>query len=148
MCEKWVCGPSVIRENIAPDEVCAEKLMAHAKRSGGRALVDLCVANWDKLPVIVAKSWKTEKVAAQSRMELHAAHHALAVASGLTLPAPFRLKGHDALDWRKAVTESLSTEGTCLPRRLCGETRAFASSFRQGQCFRFSTQEPVPFTWS
>ena len=65
VCEKWVCGPSVIRENIAPDEVCAEKWMAYAKRSGGRALADLCVANWDKLPVIVAKSWKTEKVAAQ-----------------------------------------------------------------------------------
>ena len=34
--------PIVIRENIAPDEVCAEKLMAYAKRSGGRALVDFC----------------------------------------------------------------------------------------------------------
>ncbi|CAJ1458334.1 unnamed protein product, partial [Effrenium voratum] len=71
--------PIVIRENIAPDEVCAEKLMAYAKRSGGRALVDFCFANWDKLPGIVAKSWKTEKVedfvavAAQSRMESLAA---------------------------------------------------------------------------
>ena len=32
----------------------------------------------------------------------------------MTLPAPFRLKGHDALDWRKAVTESLSTEGNLV----------------------------------
>ena len=35
--------------------------MAYAKRIGGRALVDFLFANWDKLPGIVAKLWKTEK---------------------------------------------------------------------------------------
>ena len=50
--------------------------MSYAKRSGGRALVEFCCANWDKLSVIVAKSWKTEKVedlvaaAAQSRVDI------------------------------------------------------------------------------
>ncbi|CAK9020269.1 SAM domain-containing protein (Fragment), partial [Durusdinium trenchii] len=68
--------PIIVRENILPDEVCAEKLMAYAKRSGGQALVEFCFANWDKLPGIVAKSWKTEKVedlvaaASQSRLEI------------------------------------------------------------------------------
>ena len=34
--------PIIIKENILPDEVCAEKLMAYAKRSGGRAFVEFC----------------------------------------------------------------------------------------------------------
>ncbi|CAJ1417934.1 unnamed protein product [Effrenium voratum] len=54
--------PIVVRENIAPDEICGEKLMAYAKRCGGHAMVEYCFANWDKLPGVVAKSWQVEKV--------------------------------------------------------------------------------------
>ena len=86
--------PVIIRENILPDEVCGEKLMAYAKRSGGQALVEFCFANWDKLPAIVAKSWKTEKVedlvaaAAQSRMDILAEACSAACTCGGRHPMP------------------------------------------------------------
>ena len=87
------------QDNIAPDE-------------------DFCFANWDKLPGIVAKSWKTEKVedfvavAAQSRVELAAARSAPCTCGGQRADfacAILSQNGHAALNWRKAVTESLST---------------------------------------
>ena len=156
--------PIVVRENIAPDEVCAEKLMAYAKRSGGRALVDFCFANWDKLPGIVAKSWKTEKVedfvavAAQSRMEILAASRNAPCACGGQWADFARTilsqNGHDPLEWRKAVTDSLLA-GRSKGNLVCHAGKRgqklsvppLASGLRRGQCFRFSTQERVPFAW-
>ena len=109
--------PIIIRENILPDEVCAEKLMAYAKRAGGRALVEFCFANWDKLPAIVAKSWKTEKVedlvaeAAQNRMEiLEGACSAPCTCGGQWSDFACSIlsqNGHDPLQWCKAVADSL-----------------------------------------
>ena len=109
--------PIIIKENILPDEVCAEKLMAYAKRSGGRALVEFCFANWDKLPAIVAKSWKTETVedlvavAAQSRMEiLEQACAASCTCGGQWVDfarAILSQNGRNPVQWCKAVTDSL-----------------------------------------
>lgn len=111
--------PIIIRENIMPDEVSAEKLMAYAKRSGGRALVEFCFANWDKLPAIVAKSWKTEKVedlvavAAQSRKEiLEEACNASCTCGGQWAEFAHSIlcqNGHNPAEWCKAVTDSLLT---------------------------------------
>lgn len=109
--------PIIVRENILPDEVRAEKLMAYAKRSGGQALVEFCFANWDKLPGIVAKSWKTEKVedlvaaASQSRLEiLEGACSAPCTCTGqwaCFADAILSQNGHDPVEWRKAVRDSL-----------------------------------------
>ena len=99
--------PIIIKENILPDEVC----------SGGRALVEFCFANWDKLPAIVAKSWKTETVedlvavAAQSRMEiLEQACAASCTCGGQWVDfarAILSQNGHNQVQWCKAVTDSL-----------------------------------------
>ena len=109
--------PIIIRENILPDEVCAEKLMAYAKRSGGKALVEFCFANWDKLPGIVAKSWKTEKVedlvavAARSRMEiLEEACNASCTCGGQWADFAYTIlcqNDHNPAQWCKAVADSL-----------------------------------------
>ena len=111
--------PIVVRENIAPDEICGEKLMAYAKRCGGRAMVEYCFANWDKLPGIVAKSWQVEKVetfvetAQKSRLELlQEALQQDCVCQGQWgsfANTILSQNGHDVAEWRQAMTNSLAT---------------------------------------
>ena len=54
--------PVVIQENIPDDETAAERVMLYAKRCGGHSMVQFCFHNWDRLPALVARSWKVEKV--------------------------------------------------------------------------------------
>lgn len=91
--------PIVIQENIAADELAAERVMQYAKRCGGHAMVEYCFVNWDKLPALVARSWKVERVEdyveqhSKTRIDiLRGAAHArpaavrLAAAPGCSLP--------------------------------------------------------------
>jgi len=54
--------PVVVRENILPDERCADRVMAYAKRCGGQAMVDYAFANWPRLKELVTRSWQAERV--------------------------------------------------------------------------------------
>ena len=141
--------PIIIRENILPDEVCGEKLMSYAKRSGGRALVEFCFANWDKLPAIVAKSWKTEKVedlvaaAAQSRMDILAGACSAECTCGGQWADFARdilcQNGHNPVQWCKAVTDSL------LAGRLKGNLVCHAGfEGNEGKSFLF---RPLPLVF-
>lgn len=110
--------PIVVRENIAPDEICGEKLMAYAKRCGGHAMVEYCFANWDKLPGVVAKSWQVEKVetfvetAQKSRLGLlQEALQQDCVCQGQWgsfANTILSQNGHDVAEWRQAMTNSLA----------------------------------------
>ena len=109
--------PIVIKENIGADEVGPERLMAYAKRCGGSALVDYCFANWDKLPSIIAKSWKVEKVenhietATKTRLDLlHGALSARCTCGGewpTFAQTVLSQNGHSPAEWCKAVEHVL-----------------------------------------
>ena len=68
--------PVVIRENIHDVPGAAEVLMGYAKRCGGPLMVKFCFRNWQKLPELISRSWKVEKVedyieqAGKSRVQL------------------------------------------------------------------------------
>jgi len=54
--------PIVVRENFAPDESSADRVVSYAKRCGGHAMVEFCFTNYGKLNDLVAKCWQFEKV--------------------------------------------------------------------------------------
>jgi hypothetical protein len=54
--------PIVAREKIADSPNAPEVLFAWAKRCGGPAMVKHCFRNWAKLPELIARSWKVERV--------------------------------------------------------------------------------------
>eukprot|EP00973_Karenia_brevis_P070357 9780327-Karenia_brevis.AAC.1 len=54
--------PIVIRENILDSPVSAEMLMGYAKRCGGEHMVKFCFRQWDKLPQLIQRCWKIERV--------------------------------------------------------------------------------------
>ena len=68
--------PVVIRENISDSPNAPEILMAYAKRCGGPIMVKWLFKNWNKLPELISRSWKIEKVeeyvdhSGRSRLEL------------------------------------------------------------------------------
>jgi hypothetical protein len=120
--------PIVIRENIYDDESCAERVMAYAKRCGGAAMVDFCFRNWDKLPGLVARSWKVERVeefvelASKTRIDLlRAACDSKCDCEGEWLAMArkvFKLNHIDEQQWRAAVVTSLA-EGRAKGSLIC-----------------------------
>ena len=68
--------PLVVRENILDGPEAPEVLMGYAKRCGGPLMVKFCFRNWPKLPELIARSWKVERVeqyvaqACKSRMQV------------------------------------------------------------------------------
>ena len=83
----------------------------------GSALVDYCFANWDKLPSIIAKSWKVEKVenhietATKTRLDLlHGALSARCTCGGewpTFAQTVLSQNGHSPAEWCKAVEHAL-----------------------------------------
>lgn len=120
--------PIVIKENIAPDEICAERLMAYAKRCGGPAMVDFCFHNWDKLPSIVARSWKVERVDdvvtmhSRTRMQIvREACDADCRCGGKWVSAAQKIMRQNDIDqteWRQAVLKALA-DGRAKGNLVC-----------------------------
>ena len=54
--------PLVVQQNIQDKPEAPEVLMVYAKRAGGPAMVDFLFNNWAKLPELISRSWKIEKV--------------------------------------------------------------------------------------
>jgi len=52
----------VVRENVLDLPEAPEQLMAYAKRCGGPSMVEFCFNNWDRLPALISRCWKVEKV--------------------------------------------------------------------------------------
>jgi len=109
--------PIVIRENIPDAPNAPEILMGYAKRCGGPLMVKFCFRNWPKLPELIARSWKVEKVeeyianADKSRMEmLEDARATPCCCGGRWLPMArelFEKNGIHEKDWVDAMLHSL-----------------------------------------
>lgn len=120
--------PIVVKENIAPDEICAERLMAYAKRCGGPAMVDFCFHNWDKLPCIVARSWKVERVddvvTKHSRTRMQIVREACGAECKCggkwvsTAQKVMRQNGIDETEWRQAILKAL-VDGRAKGNLVC-----------------------------
>ena len=54
--------PVVIRENILPGPAAPDIVMAYAKRCGGEAMVSYCFRNFNRLPDLVQRCWRVERV--------------------------------------------------------------------------------------
>ena len=120
--------PVVIQQNIVPDEVAAERVMAYAKRCGGPAMMDYCFQNWDKLPMVVARSWKVEKVEEyvdkqnKTRLDiLRDAQSSPCACDGQWMSAARRILKQNGLnedEWRRAVLTAL-VDGRCKGNLIC-----------------------------
>ena len=109
--------PVVVRENIMDGPHAPEILMAYAKRCGGHPMVEFCFKNWDRLPSLITKCWKVEKVEecveshGKTRMELLTeALSAPCVCGGQWVPCAMELfeKNHiQPADWAAAVIHAL-----------------------------------------
>ena len=54
--------PIVVRENILDTPEAPEVVMAYAKRCGGMAMVTFCFRQFNKLPELISRCWKVERV--------------------------------------------------------------------------------------
>ena len=132
--------PVVIRENIYDTPTAPEILMGYAKRCGGPLMVKFCFRNWPKLPELIARSWKVEKVedyiakAERSRMEmLTDARDSPCCCGGrwLTMAREiFEKNGIDEKTWVECVLHSLKNgrgKGTliCHAGHLGNEGKSF-----------------------
>jgi hypothetical protein len=54
--------PIIIRENIMDTAAAPEVVMGYAKRCGGEMMVKFCFRNWDKLPQLIQRCWRVERV--------------------------------------------------------------------------------------
>jgi hypothetical protein len=115
-------------ENIADDEKAAQALMAYAKRQGGPAMVEFCFKNFDKLPSLVARSWKVEQVeefmeqACKSRIEILLSACRMECTCGSqwipTAQKLFLMNNLDPNVWREAMLTALR-EGRSKGSLVC-----------------------------
>ena len=109
--------PVVVRENIPDAPEGPDVLMAYAKRRGGPAMVKFLFRNWPKVPDLIARSWKVERVevyvdrAKKSRMDLlEEATQASCECGGHWVGMARDLFAKNSLneeEWRSAVLGSL-----------------------------------------
>ncbi|CAE8608726.1 unnamed protein product [Polarella glacialis] len=111
--------PLVVRENILPDELCAERVTAYAKRCGGSALVEFCYKNYPKLKDLVARSWQFQNV--EEYVEQHSKPRMSFVEEALCSPCRcptlgtwlhaaydlFNKNGINPTEWCSAVVDAL-----------------------------------------
>jgi len=120
--------PIVIQENIPVDELSAERVMLYAKRCGGYAMVDFCFHNWDRLPALVARSWKVERVEnyieqhSKSRIDiLHEAASGTCACGGEWLAMALKILKQNNInpcDWTDAVWQAF-VEGRAKGNLVC-----------------------------
>jgi len=117
--------PIVIRENILDGPHACEKFLAHAKRCGGEAMVKFCFRNMHKLPELISRSWRIEKVeehvarSERSRMELlQDALRAPCVCGGQWLPAAKELFANNGRLRRASGAKQCSTPSNMGERRV------------------------------
>ncbi|CAE8640467.1 unnamed protein product [Polarella glacialis] len=111
--------PLVVRENILPDELCAERVTAYAKRCGGSAMVEFCYKNYPKLKDLVARSWQFQNV--EEYVEQHSKPRMSFVEEALCSPCRcptlgtwlhaaydlFNKNGINPTEWCSAVVDAL-----------------------------------------
>lgn len=109
--------PVVVRESIMDAPDAAEKMMAYAKRCGGLAMSDFCFKNFERLPALIAKCWKVEKVEefVERQEKTRVAHLTDALSmpcacGGRWIPCAqelFEKNGISQVEWVGAVLHSL-----------------------------------------
>ena len=109
--------PIVVRENIMEGPASADIMMAYAKRCGGQVMVSYCFRHFNKLPELIQRCWRVERVEAivaewaKTRMDILIESQARpCVCEGAWPGAAARLlrsNGINEAAWREAVLYSL-----------------------------------------